>query len=105
MGGVFMNVFLPVLCLGQKIQAQDGKCFSKSPPIPLHPHGNSGIEKSEAQRDSNVFPVLLITVSAAFLLHNFYLTLESLDPSNSCSDQDLAFASSRLAVHPRCVFY
>ena len=27
MGGVFMNVFLPVLCLGQKIQAQDGKCF------------------------------------------------------------------------------
>ena len=78
---------------------------SKSPPIPLHPHGNSGIEKSEAQRDSNVFPVLLITVSAAFLLHNFYLTLESLDPSNSCSDQDLAFASGRLTVHPRCVFY
>ena len=52
-GGVFMNVSLPVLCLGQMIHAQDGKCFSKSPPIPLHPHGNSGTEESEAQRDSN----------------------------------------------------
>ena len=102
-----MNVFLPVLCLGQKIQAQDGKCFSKSPPIPLHPDGNSRIENSgiEAQRDSNLLPVLLIAVSAVFLLHNFYLTLESLDPSNSRSDQDLVFASGRLTVHPRYVFY
>ena len=49
--------------------------------------------------------VLLIAISAVFLFHNFYLTLESWDPSNSCSDQDLVFASSRLTVHPRCVFY
>ncbi|KAI4534993.1 hypothetical protein MG293_015853 [Ovis ammon polii] len=56
---------------------------------------NSGIE---AQRDSNLLPVLLIAVSAVFLLHNFYLTLESLDPSNSRSDQDVVFASGNFPI-------
>ena len=44
---VFMNVSLPVLCPGQKIQAQDGKCSPKSPPAPLYPHGSSRIEEQE----------------------------------------------------------
>lgn len=80
---VFMNVSFPVFCLGQKIEAQEGKYSPRSPPISLFLHGHSGIEKLESLKPPKI-PILFsnLVVSAGLLLHDFYLT-------HNCRDEEV----------------